>query len=70
MGYLDGYVNNDIACKLGKCGRTESVPYWEYEGKRYYFRDGAARGWYARAVRDGTVDTLHEYSQPIEIEEI
>lgn len=65
MGYLAGYMNNDIACKHGKCGYEKNVPYWDYKGTRYYFRTGSARGWYARATVEGTVTTLHEYSQPI-----
>jgi len=43
--------------------------YWDHKDVRYYFRDETARRWFAKAMVEGTVDTLHEYSQPLSTEE-
>jgi hypothetical protein len=70
MGHCTGYWNQFIAEREGGCGRNDKGVYWDHGGTRYYFRDETARRWYARATVDGTVGTLHEYSQPLTYERL
>lgn len=65
MGWCSGYLAQAIADKHGHCGRDKEGEYWDYEGVRYYFRDGTARRWYAKATVEGTLSTLHSYSHPL-----
>lgn len=70
MGVCSGYAAQALAEKHGKCGRNVKGEYWEHGGVRYYFRDGTARRWFAKAKVEDTLDTLHSYSQPLFQEDI
>lgn len=65
MGFVSGYLAEHIAQKHGKCGRNQNGVYWDHVGVRYYFRNEIARRWFAKAIIEGTLSTLHEYSRPI-----
>jgi len=68
MGYLSGYINQNIADTHGKCGQDEKGVFWEYGSFRHYFKDRNALRWYARAAITETIGILHKNSLPISTE--
>ena len=70
MGFLSGYINQNLADKHGVCGENDKGIFWEYGIYRYYFRDRNARRWYARATVNEALKALHQNSQPISKERI
>ena len=65
MGHTSGYLAQHIAEKHGKCGRDQRGVFWEHNGTRYFFTDENARRWFAKACVNGTLESLHEHSQPL-----